>query len=132
MSKIVQTLSIRLELDKAFQCAVTLAWEDLMKATEPRSVRVEYMREPGTPLDYVTIWSSRARGYQDLVCDYWTWTSPAHPSGVRFANKHSSDKLAETLDYIMKNQARFTRPAGAGRYGLIRLTQMNAGKPLPG
>ncbi len=30
-----------MELDKAFQFAVVLAWEDLMKTIAPRSVRVE-------------------------------------------------------------------------------------------
>jgi hypothetical protein len=108
-----------MELDTAFQCAVTQAWEDLMKATQPCSARVEYQCEPGTRLDYLSVWSVRDRGYQDLVCDYWTWASPAHPTGVRFSNGHSSGQLAETLDFIMKNQDQFTRPADACRDGLV-------------
>ncbi len=108
-----------MELDNAFQFAVILAWEDLTKVTEPCSVRVEYRGEPGTSLDYVSVWSVRAGGYQDLVCDYWTWTSSAHPSGVRFRNGNYSDKLAQTLDFIMKNQDQFTRRADACRNGLV-------------
>jgi hypothetical protein len=55
-----------------------------MKPTEPRSVRVEYLFELGTALDHLSVWSVGAGGYQDLVCDYWTWGSLAHPSGARF------------------------------------------------
>jgi hypothetical protein len=110
-----------MELDKAFEFAVILAWEDLMKVTEPCSVRVEYRSEPGTSLDYLSVWSVRAGGYQDLVCDYWTSTSPAHASGVRFRNGHHSDTLAEALDFIMKNQDQFTRRADACRDGLVQI-----------
>jgi hypothetical protein len=110
---------LNMEIDKAFQFAVILAWEDLMKAPQPGSARVVYDCEPGTSLDYVSVWSARAWGYYDLLCDYWTWTSSAHPSGVRFRNSHNSDKLAETLDFIMKSQDQFTRPADACRDGLV-------------
>jgi hypothetical protein len=64
-------------------------------------------------LDYLRIWLDRGRGYQRLVCDYWTW--PAHPSGVRFTNGYHSDGLGQTLDFIMKNQDQFTRRADACR-----------------
>ncbi len=108
-----------MELDKAFEFAVILAWEDLMKVTEPCAVRVEYQCEPGSPLDYMSVWSVRAGGYQDFVCDYWTSTSPAHAGGVRFGNGHYSDKLAQTFDFIMKNEDQFTRRADACRDGLV-------------
>ena len=116
-----RTNSGLLELDKAFQYAVTLAWEDLKTPIEPRAIRVEYLSEPGSPLDHLSVWSVRAGGYQDLVCDFWSSTSLAHPSGACFGNRHSSDKLAAGLDFIMKNQDRFTRPADAGRHGLVLL-----------
>jgi hypothetical protein len=108
-----------MELDKALKFAVIFAWQDLMKVTKPCSVRVEYQREPGTSLDSVTVWSVNAGGRQDRVCDYWAWASAGHPVGVRFRSGHSSDKLALTLDFIMKNQAQFTRHAGACRDGLV-------------
>ena len=108
-----------MELDKALQFAVILAWEDLMKVTAPRLVRVEYRGEPGTSLDFVSVWSVRAGGQQDLVCDYWTWTSPAHAGGVRFRNRHDSDQLAQTLDFIMKNQDEFARRGDACQDGLV-------------
>ena len=107
-----------MELDKALQFAVTVAWDDLMKASEPGSIRVEYQGKSGISLDRVSVWSAKAWGYHDLVCDYWTSAS-AHSSGVSFKNGHGSDKLTDTLDFIMKNQGQFTRPADTGRNGLV-------------
>ena len=108
-----------MQLDKALEFAVVQSWEDLTRDTEPCSIRVEYEGEPGTSLDSLRIWSDRGGGYRRLVCDYWTWTSPAHPSGVRFADEYHSDGLGETLDFIMKYQDQFTRRADACRDGLV-------------
>jgi len=108
-----------MELDKALQFAAILAWEDLTKADEAGSVRVEYQGKPGTDLDNVSVWSAKGWGYHDRLCDYWTSSSPAHPSGVCFKNGHNSDKLADSLGFIMKNQDQFTRPADAGSNGLV-------------
>lgn len=108
-----------MELDKALQFAMTLAWDDLLKASQPRSVRVEYHGKPGIFLDSVSVWSAKAWGYHDLLCDYWTSAPSSHPSGVCFENGRGSVKLAETLGFIMKNQDQFTRPADAGRNGLV-------------
>ena len=102
-----------MELDKVLEFAVIRAWEDLMKVTKPCSVRVEYQCEPGASLDYLRIWSDRGRGYQHLVCDYWTRASAVHPAGVRFRNRYHSEQLAQTLDFIMTNQDQFTRRADA-------------------
>ena len=126
MSETGKTASSRLELDKAFQYAVTLAWEDLMKPIEPRSIRVEYLCEPGSPLDHLSVWSVRARGYQDLVCDYWTRVSSAHPTSMRFENGYYSDQLALTVEFILNNQDQFTRPADAGRHGLVQIHPSDA------
>jgi len=119
MSLTAKTHSSPVELDRAFHYAVTLAWEDLMKPIEPRAIRVEYLSEPGSPLDYLTVWSVRAGGYQDLVCDFQSSASLAHPSGACFGNRHSSGQLAASLGFIMKNQGQFTRPADAGPHGLV-------------
>jgi len=85
------------ELNKGFRFAVILAWQDLVKVSRPCSARVEYLCEPGAALDYVSVWSVRAGAGRDLVCDYWTWTSAAHPRGLRFRNGHRSNQLAQTL-----------------------------------
>lgn len=108
-----------MKLDKAFEFAVISAWGDLTKVANPCSARVEYECEPGASLDYLTVWAVKDEGYQDLVCDYWTWTSPAHASGVRFTNAYHSDGLGQALDFIMKNQDQFTRPADACRHGFV-------------
>ena len=89
-----------------------------MKVTNPCTARVEYRCEPGSSVDYVNVWSVNAESQQQMVCDYWTWTSPAHPSGVRFSNKFQSDQLGQTLDFILMNQGQFTRRADASRDGL--------------
>jgi hypothetical protein len=126
MSDTVKTWSLQLELDQALKYAVILAWEELTKPTEPRSVRVEYLFEPGTALDHLSVWSVGAAGYQDLVCDYWTWGSLAHPSGARFGSTHYSDKLAQTLVFVMTHQGQFTHPADAGRDGLVQIPPPDA------
>jgi hypothetical protein len=119
MSQTVANDSNRLELDRAFRYAVTLAWQDFMKPAEPRSIRVEYVCEPGNPLDHLSVWSARGGGYRDLVCDFWTSASLAHPAGTRFEGRYHSDVLAQALLFVMKNQGQFTRPSDAGLHGLV-------------
>jgi hypothetical protein len=108
-----------MELDKALQFAVTVSWDDLMKAGERLPVRVEYQGSPGVSLDHVSVWSAKAWGYHDLLCDYWTSASSGHPNGASFKNGLSSDKLAAALGFIMKNQDQFRRPLDAGGHGLV-------------
>lgn len=117
-----------MQLDKAFRFAVTQAWDDLTRVAESCSIRVEYQSDPGTSLDYLRVWSDRGGNYLHLVCDYWTWTSPAHPSGVRFSNGYFSEKLGQSLDLIMKNQDQFTRRADACRDGLAMICPPTGGQ----
>jgi hypothetical protein len=107
-----------MELDKALEFAVILAWEDLMKVAPLCSARVEYRSAPGTALDYLSVWSVDAERKQNMVCDCWTWASAAHPMGIRFNNKFQSHQLGQALDFILMNQDQFTRPADACPEGL--------------
>ena len=107
-------------IDDAFRSAVIQAWDDLAEVTTPRAVNVEYLCEPGAPLDHVSVWLVKAGGYQDRVCDYWTWISSARPRDSRFWNSYHSNKLAHALEFIMENQERFPRPADVGPHGLVR------------
>jgi len=107
-----------MELDKALEFAVVLGWDDLKKVGDPCSARVEYRSAVGTSLDYLSIWSVDGEGKQNMVCDYWTWTSSAHPSGIRFNGKFQSPQLGVALDFILMNQDQFTRPADACPDGL--------------
>jgi hypothetical protein len=118
MSDTITIGPIRMELDKAFQYAVSLAWGDF-QATKSRSIRVEYLCEPGVALDHLSVWSVTAGGYHNLVCDYWTRTSSSHPSGIRFGQGHYSNGLTQTLDFIMNNQGQFTRPPDACCHGTV-------------
>ena len=107
-----------MELDKALEFAVILSWEDLVKITKLCSARVEYRSAPGTPVDYLSIWSVDAEGHQKMVCDYWTWTSSAHASGTNFNNQFHFPQLGLALDFILMNQDQFTRPADSCAEGL--------------
>lgn len=118
-----------MELDKALGFAVILGWNDLKKVSDPCSTRVEYRSAVGTAVDYLSIWWVDAEGKQKMVCDYWTWTSSAHPSGVRFNNKFQSPQLGLALDFILMNQDQFTRPADACPEGL-ELTYPPSGDEL--
>jgi hypothetical protein len=51
-----------MELDKVLRFAVILAWDDLMRASEPSPVRVEYQGKSGISLDRVSVWSTKAWG----------------------------------------------------------------------
>jgi hypothetical protein len=108
-----------MELDKALRLALIQSWEDILKVHNSCSVRIEYQQEAGAPLDYLSVWSDRPKGYQFLICNYWKTTTSAHARGARFANEYCSDQLAQNLDFIMENQDQFPRPADASRSGLV-------------
>jgi hypothetical protein len=106
------------ELNKALGFAVILGWDDLKKVIDPSSARVEYRSVVGTAVDYLSIWAVNGEGKQHMVCDYWTWTSSAHASGICFIDKFQSPPLGLALDFILMNQDQFTRPADACPEGL--------------
>jgi hypothetical protein len=108
-----------MELDKAFHLAVVQGWDDLTKKKGILSARVEYISKPGTPLEHLGVWTTKAWGDCDLVCDYWMQKSSAHPVGVSFWNGFYSSELASSLDFIMKNQDQFTRSASGCSAGLV-------------
>ena len=107
-----------MELDKALGFAVILGWDDLKKVSNPCSARVEYRSAVGAAVDYLSIWWVDAEGHQNRVCEYWTSTSSAHPSGICFNSKFQSLQLGQALDFILMNQGQFTRSADACRDGL--------------
>ena len=107
-----------MKLDKALGFAVILAWDDLKKSTDLSSARVEFQSAVGTAVDYLSIWSVDAEGHQSMLCDYWTWTSPAHTSGISFKRTLNSPRLVLALDFILMNQNQFTRPGDACPEGL--------------
>lgn len=112
-----------MDLSKAFQFAVVLAWDDLLKVSPTSFVRVEYQRQPGVLLDCVTIWADKGRGYRDLVCRYWTSESAMHAGGMGFSNNYASDSLARTIPFIMMDQNRFTQGPETFGHGQIFVYQ---------
>jgi hypothetical protein len=115
-----------LELDKVLGFAVILAWDDLKKATNPSSVRVEFQNAAGKAVDYLSIWSVDAEAHQSMLCDYWTWVSSAHSSGISFKKDCRSQRLGQALDFILMNQNQFTRPSDACPEGLALVYPPNA------
>ena len=113
-----------MELDRAFQLALIASWEDLQDAAKTRSLRLEYEKEPKTELDHLSVWADQPKGYQYLIYNFKT-----NPPAACFANGYHSDRLAQSLNFIMANQAQFTHPSDAGRYGLV-LTYPPATKDL--
>lgn len=107
-----------MELRKVVGFAVILAWDDMKKVTDLSSARVEFRSEVGTALDYLSIWSVDSEGHQRMVCDYWTWASPAHARGISFKRNLTFPRLALALDFILMNQDQFTRSADACPEGL--------------
>jgi hypothetical protein len=107
-----------MDLDKVLGFAVILGWDDLKKDGDMASARVEFNSAVGTALDYLSVWSVDGEGHQSMLCDYWTWTAPAHARGISFKKDINSPGLASALDFILMNQNQFTRPAGAFPEGL--------------
>lgn len=107
-----------MKLDKALGFAVVLAWDDLQKATNLSSARVVFQSAVDTAVVYQSIWSVDAEGREGMLCDYWTWTSSAHSSGISFKKEFSSPRLGKALDFILMNQNQFTRPVDACPEGL--------------
>jgi hypothetical protein len=115
-----------MDLDRALELAVVSSWGDLVKPGDPCSVRVEYRKVPNLPLDSLEVWMVRNRGYGTLVCRYSVApsNSPSPSSEVpraHFANSCHSKMLVKDLDFIMRNQRQFTRPADRSIHGWVRI-----------
>jgi hypothetical protein len=115
-----------MELDRALELAVVSSWTDLVKSGERCSVHVEYDNVSDVPLKSLAVWTIKNRGYGTLVCRYSVppSNSPSPLSGgppIHFANSYHSKRLAESLNFIMRNQGRFTRPLDRSIHGLVQI-----------
>jgi hypothetical protein len=115
-----------MELDRALELAVVSSWTDLVKSGEPSSVHVEYDNVSDVPLKSLAVWTIKNRGYGTLVCRYSVppSNSPSPLSEgppIHFANSYHSKRLAESLNFIMRNQGRFTRPPDRSIHGLVQI-----------
>jgi hypothetical protein len=119
-----------MELDRAFELAVMSCWDELVKSAEPCSIQVEYKNLSGLPVRLVEVWTIRKRGYGKLAFRYVSPESDAsiphvEVAEMQFANSYRSDTLANSLDFIMRNQASFTRPIDHSSHGLIQIETPN-------
>ena len=115
-----------MELDRALELAVVSSWGELVKPGETCSVHVEYENTSDLPLSSLEVWTTRNRGYGTLVCDYFVAPSNSvFPSfevpRIRFANSYHSKMLVNNLNFIMRNQHQFTRPADRSIHGLVQI-----------
>jgi len=107
-------------IDRILQCAVALNWKSLA-ADETTAMQVEYRTGPQHSLEYLKLWSSRARGFWNLVCEYWMLSSPAHQSGATFSGGTHSADLAWMLDAIMQHQGEFMAASTVFVDGLVQI-----------
>lgn len=115
-----------MELDRALELAVVASWEDLVKPGDICSVHVEYEKQPNSPLASLSVWTIKNRGYGTLVCRYSITPSSSASSSLedpptQFANSYHSTILANTLDFVVRNQNNFTRPTDRSSHGLVQI-----------
>jgi hypothetical protein len=121
-----------MDLDRALELAVVTSWEDLVRPGDACSVHVEYEKQPNSPLSSLSVWTIRNRGYGTLVCRYSAARSSSASSSLedplaQFANSYHSKTLANTLDFVVRNQNRFTRPADQSIHGLVQIDSPSEG-----
>lgn len=119
-----------MELDLALELAVMSCWDELVKPTEPCSIHVEYKNITGLPVRLLEVWTIKKRGYGTLAFRYISAESDSSIPHVdvaemQFANSYHSDTLANSLDFIMRNQSSFTRPADHSVHGFIQIETPN-------
>lgn len=114
---------LQLDLDTALRYAAVLGWHAVMEVTARRSLRVEYVAQPGEPLDHLEIWAVGPAGEEELVCDCWAQPSMDHPGGTSFQPGYGAPVLAQAIDFILQHQDLFERPAGAPTEGLVRVAE---------
>lgn len=108
-------------IDRILQCAIALNWKSLA-ADEKTAMQVEYRTGPQHSLEYLKLWSSSARGFWNLVCEYWMVSSPAHQSGATFSGGNHSADLAWMLDAIMQHQGEFVAASTVFVDGLVQIS----------
>jgi hypothetical protein len=115
-------------LEQILESVIVASWEDLTNGTQPGLIHIEYNLTAGGTVDDLRIWSSIARGYWLLVCEYGMSGSNSHSSGVRFDDGYHSEGLAHTLEFVMKHQNAFALPPNLGRPGLLQITRPTEGE----
>ena len=108
-----------LPVDEALALAVIQAWDNFSAAAIPQAIRVEYLSEPGFLVVQLTVWIVTTGGYQERICDYRAATATSRPHEWRCWTRLHSPRLTAAMDFIVRNQERFFRPAPAIPNGLV-------------
>jgi hypothetical protein len=111
-----------MELDRALEFAVVSSWHELVSTGEPCSVHVEYENVSAVPVSSLEVWMIKNRGYGVLVCRC-SDLSPtvSQPLRCSFENSYGSKTLADDLDFIIRNQGQYSRPADRSIHGLVQV-----------
>lgn len=110
-----------LNLDRVLEAAVTLSWSDLMPNPDAGLIHVEYNFGMAGDIAFLQLWSSEVRGFWHLVCTYCVSPSGPQRNDIQFENGNSSERLAETLNSVMRHQDAFQPPPDLGREGLLQI-----------
>lgn len=115
-----------MELDQALELAVVASWGELAVPGESCTIHVEYVDLSELPVSSLEVWMIKNRGYGTLVCRYsGAGSNSSEPRldvpPMHFANSYRSKTLADSLDFIMRNQRQFSRPIDHSIHGLVQI-----------
>jgi hypothetical protein len=111
----------RRSLDQVLTSAVVLNWKDLMGGAQPGLIHIEYHTDNQRSLQYLKVWSSTAKGYWQLVCEYWVRPGWSHPKGLAFADGRGSADFASMLRFLVTHQHSFSKDFGVIQGGLVQV-----------
>jgi hypothetical protein len=115
-----------MDLDRALELAVVASWDELVVPGEAASLHVEYVNLSEFPVNSLEVWKIEDRGDGTLVCRYSaaganSLVSRLEVPAMQFANSYHSQTLADNLDFILRNQHRFSRISGRSIHGLVQV-----------
>jgi hypothetical protein len=110
-----------LNLDRVLEAAVTSSWSDLMPNAEAGLIHVEYNFGMASDIAFLQVWSSEVRGFWHLVCTCCISPSGPQRHDIQFENGYSTERLAATLNSVMRHQDPFQPPPDLGRKGLLQI-----------
>jgi hypothetical protein len=107
------------QLDRLLESAVILNWDELTASSTSGLIRVEHRSDADHSLEYLKVWSSSGRGFDQLVCEYWVRPIWSHQVGLQWASGHNSERFGKMLsDALQREDA---CPMGGGQDGSIQI-----------
>jgi hypothetical protein len=84
-------------------------------------IQVEYHVGSLGSVEFLKVWGARTRGHWDLICSWWTHSTPSIPNGLQYANGHKSEIFRAMLDSIMQHQHLFRVETAPGADCMIQV-----------